>query len=225
MAGRFTVMDCCNKFFPLRLSKIASIIVFLAALVFFTIPAYAADTTPPTGTVTINNNAQYTNSTSVILNLFAQDNKGGSGLYQMKFSTDNLTWSMPEAYATTRAWTLASGNGTKTVYVKFSDKASNWSAAYSDSIILDTTPPTGLIKINNDAAYVNKTAVTLNLSAVDAVSGMSQMRFSNNNVTWSNVIIDCHNTLGQIGLTVYGTGFTGSGIRVVRCPGGAFLFC
>ena len=47
---------------------------------------------------------------------------------------------------------------------------------------------------------------------------------TDNNVTWSNVIIDCHNTLGQIGLTVYGTGFTGSGIRVVRCPGGAFLF-
>jgi hypothetical protein len=36
---------------------------------------------------------------------------------------------------------LTSGDGVKTVYVKFKDAAGNWSTAYSASIILDTTPP------------------------------------------------------------------------------------
>ncbi len=100
-----------------------------------------SDTTPPSGTIKINNDAPYTRTTSVTLNLSATDT-GGSGLYQMRFSNDNITWSTPEAYATTKNWTLTSGNGTRTVYAKFSDKAGNWSNAVSDTIILDTTKPT-----------------------------------------------------------------------------------
>jgi hypothetical protein len=95
---------------------------------------------PPTGTIKINNDAQYTNSTTVTLNLSASDNAGGSGLSQMQFSNDNSNWSTPETYSTTKTWLLISGDGTKTVYVKFSDKAGNWSEAFSDTIILDTPP-------------------------------------------------------------------------------------
>jgi hypothetical protein len=98
------------------------------------------DKTPPTGTILINNNATYTNTTSVTLNLSAQDTL--SGLNQMQFSNNGTTWSTAEAYATKKAWVLTTGDGKKTVYVKFSDKAGNWSQAYSDNIILDTTKPT-----------------------------------------------------------------------------------
>ncbi|MCX7004207.1 MAG: hypothetical protein NTV22_13180 [bacterium] len=48
-----------------------------------------------------------------------------------------------ESYATSKAWTLAAGDGIRTVYVKFRDALLNESAAVSDSIILDTTPPSG----------------------------------------------------------------------------------
>ena len=99
------------------------------------------DETPPTGSIKINNGAQYTNSTSVTLNLSAQDNSGGVGLDKMQFSNDNTNWSTPEPYATTKTWTLTQGDGTKTVYVRFSDKVGNWSGAYSSTIILDTQPP------------------------------------------------------------------------------------
>ncbi len=103
----------------------------------------ATDITAPTGTIIINNGAQYTDSTTVTLNLSAQDNPGGSGLSQMKFSNDNTNWSTPELYATTKTWNLTSGDGQKTVYVQFSDQAGNWSNSFSDpdGIILDTLRP------------------------------------------------------------------------------------
>ncbi|MDP2923520.1 MAG: hypothetical protein Q8O30_07390, partial [Candidatus Omnitrophota bacterium] len=142
------------------------------------------DTIPPTGTVTINNNADYTNTPSVDLALSAQDNAGGSGLSEMQFSNDNSTWSAPESYSTTKTWTIDSIEGLKTVYVKYKDVAGNWSEAFSDTITLDATPPTGTVNINNDTQYTNSTSVTLNLSASDSGSGLNQMQFSNDEATW-----------------------------------------
>ena len=100
---------------------------------------YTIDTTPPTGTITINSGAASTNSTNVTLTLSCSDAQGCS---QMQFSNDNVTYSSSETYATTRAWSLAAGDGTKTVYVKFKDTAGNWSTAFSNTILLDATAPT-----------------------------------------------------------------------------------
>jgi PKD repeat protein len=52
-------------------------------------------------------------------------------------------------------------------------------------IKLDKSAPTGSIQMNGGAAYTNTTTVNLSLSATDAISGISQMRFSNDNNTWS----------------------------------------
>jgi len=60
----------------------------------------------------------------------------------MRFSNDNITWSTAANYATTRSnWSLTSGNGTKTVYARYRDRAGNWSAVSSDAIIYDSTAP------------------------------------------------------------------------------------
>ena len=141
------------------------------------------DTVAPTGSVTINGGAAFANSPAVTLALSASD--AGSGVAQMRFSNDNATWSPWENYAATKAWSLMVGDGQKTVYVQFRDGAMNGSSSYSDTIRLDATPPTGNIVVNGGAAVTNSTSVTLSLSASDAGSGVTQMRFSNNNVTWS----------------------------------------
>ncbi len=60
----------------------------------------------------------------------------------MQFSNDTIDWSNPETYTPSKAWTLLSGAGTKTVYARFRDSLNNWSSASTDSIILDTTAPT-----------------------------------------------------------------------------------
>jgi hypothetical protein len=141
------------------------------------------ETTPPTGTILINNGAEYTDSTSVTLTLSASDS---SGVSKMKFSNDGVSWSGEENYATSKSWALTTGDGLKTVYVQYKDNAGNSSAFISDTIILETTPPTGTILINSGAGYTNSTSVTLNLSASDAGSGINKMQFSNDGVSWSS---------------------------------------
>ena len=142
-----------------------------------------ADSTPPTGEVTVNNGDPYTTSNTVTLNLSAAD--PGSGVSQMRFSNDGTTWSDWEPYGTSKTWNLAPGTGSKTVYVQFKDNAGNISTSYTDLIVLDTDPPIGSIVINGGAAYTTNLNVTLTLSATDTGSGVSQMRFSNDEISWS----------------------------------------
>ncbi len=248
------------------------------------------DTSEPYGTVTINSGASSTASLNVNLSLWAGD--AGSGVSQMQFSNDSVNWSAPETYAVSKNWTLASGEGTKTVYARFSDNAGNWiagnyphdtilfeipdttpptaptfnssdpsvntwtndntvtvswnagtdsksgvagyswifdtnPAANPDNTVetaatqvtgsplsdgsahyfhvrtvdnagnasstlhvgpfqIDTSPPLGMININNGAASTLTRNVNLSLSAADTGSGMSQMRFSNDNLNWSS---------------------------------------
>ncbi|HNV86833.1 MAG TPA: Ig-like domain repeat protein, partial [Candidatus Omnitrophota bacterium] len=141
------------------------------------------DTLKPTGSININSGAAYAVSPSVTLNLSGTD--AGSGMNTMSFSTDGKTWTAPAAYSATKSFTLPSGDGKKTVYVKYFDKAGNASAVYSKSIILDTAKPTGSININSGAAYAVSPSVTLNLSGTDAGSGMNTMSFSTDGKTWT----------------------------------------
>jgi len=112
----------------------------------------SGDTTPPTGSITINGGAAATNSVSVTLTLSATDNSGT--VSQMQCSNDGVTYSVPEPYATSKTWTLAGGDGTKTVSVKFSDAAANWSSPAGDTITLDTTPPQVVITSPIDGAVI-----------------------------------------------------------------------
>ncbi len=146
----------------------------------------ATDTTPPTGTIVINNNRSATNTRSVTLSLTWSDGAGGSGVSRMRFSDNGSTWTAWEPLAAARAYTLPGGDGYKTVRVQYLDKANNRSATYSDYIRLDTTPPTGTIIINSGAMTTMTRSVTLGLTWADgAGTGVTQMRFSDNGSTWT----------------------------------------
>jgi hypothetical protein len=99
---------------------------------------FKIDTTAPTGTsISVNGGATYTTSTGVTLTLAATDAS------QMRFKNGSGgTWSTYEAYATSKAWTLGSVEGTRTVYVQFKDAAGNVTGgSTNDTIILDTIAP------------------------------------------------------------------------------------
>ena len=98
------------------------------------------DNQAPSGTVSINSGASTTNSPTVTLALSASD--ALSPVTQMRFSNTGSSYSAAESYATTKTWTLTTGDGTKTVYVQFKDAPGNWSAAATDTIVLDATAPT-----------------------------------------------------------------------------------
>ncbi len=94
------------------------------------------DTTPPTGTTTIDLGAGFTNSTNIFLTLFCNDE---NGCLEMQFSNDGITYSAAESFASTKLWTLSPGIGTKTVYVKYRDAAGVWSDPFTDTIAACTS--------------------------------------------------------------------------------------
>ncbi len=99
----------------------------------------SSDATPPTGSITINNNAVYTTSTDITLSLSSSSTRGIS---QMCLS-NTTTCSLWEPYTTSKSWTLTTGDGMRFVYAWFKDSAGTSNTTpYFASITLDTTPPT-----------------------------------------------------------------------------------
>lgn len=86
--------------------------------------------------VAINGGASGITGTGVTLSLGCSL---GDGCAQMQFSNDDLIWSAPEPFATTKSWMVPSEDGLKTVYVKFLDPAGNPGNTYFSSTILTGT--------------------------------------------------------------------------------------
>lgn len=143
------------------------------------------DSSSPTNvSITINNNSKYTTSEIVELNLTAVDSL--SGISDMSFNIEGKNWSDWESFTISKLITLPAGDDEKIIYFSVRDKAKNI-AIKSDSIILDTTPPHSLyIMINNGAKETDSESVTLNLRALDSLSGVCQMSFSSDGFLWSS---------------------------------------
>lgn len=93
------------------------------------------DTEPPKGTVKINNGAaKVKQGQDVELSLTTDDGKGSGVTKMMISNTPKFTDADWELFAPTVTWTLNPGTGTRTVYVKFRDKAKNESATVRDRI-------------------------------------------------------------------------------------------
>jgi len=130
---------------------------------------------PTEGSISINAGATNTSSRTVTLTISATDSD--SGINQMIISEDSsfsgASW---ETYATTKSFSLSSGDGTKTVYIKFTDNNGNESASTSDSIVLDTVAPTS-IELNDpgDTSYSNDNRPTFKWKATsDSTAGLSK---------------------------------------------------
>ncbi len=93
------------------------------------------DTTPPTGSILINNGAATTKSKNVSLGLTWSDGTG-SGVARMRFSIDGAHWTAWEILKTPRAYTLPPALGYYTVRAQFLDGGNNYSSVYSDYIKL-----------------------------------------------------------------------------------------
>jgi parallel beta-helix repeat protein len=109
--------------------------------------AVKLDTEPPTGSLTINDGADSTTSTTVTLRITANDPL--SGVAEMRFSNDGRTWSDWEGFQSTRSWDLtrfggSSSFGLKTVYAQLRDRAGNVSQTFSATIRF-TLPFTGTL--------------------------------------------------------------------------------
>lgn len=150
------------------------------------------DKTSPVATISINNNSPYTNVQDVVLSLSnLSDGINGSGVSEVCFSNDNVTysgWEPCTGTTMTKDWALTSGDGAKTVYMKLKDILGNETPNENPiqaTITLDTTPPTGSFTINNGSSLTTSQLVTLTLTAEDALSGVAWMQFSNDGIHFS----------------------------------------
>jgi hypothetical protein len=136
----------------------------------------------------------YTNTRSIVLGMELKE--AISNLVRIAFSDDGITWSAweeidltitrSEEYVITRDYTLPPVDGAKIVYCKVQDSAGNTENFIFDNIILDTISPEELsVQINDDTEYTNSEDVTLDLNAIDKLSGLNGMSFSFDGITWT----------------------------------------
>jgi hypothetical protein len=129
------------------------------------------DSNPPEGSVRINDIAAKTSSADVSVKVLGRDDV--SGVTHVRLSNDGTTWTATRTYtgsgsaAMSTAWNLTdaayggtSTDGTKTVYVQFRDATGKWSAAETDTIVLDrggstggTTPYSKAVMADGPAGY------------------------------------------------------------------------
>ncbi len=142
----------------------------------------------PDGTISIASGAAYTTQTQVTLILGAP---GATVTTQMQFSDDGTTWSTPEDYETSRIYTLPSGDGTKTVFVRFIDGGDPGTAT-SDTIVLDTTPPgaPGTLSATSTTSGADKTVVltwSAPFPAAPDLAGYQVWKRKTTATTWAQV--------------------------------------
>ncbi len=127
---------------------------------------WTVDTVAPGGTVMINSGATYAKSTTANLSLSATDPSPGSGVASMRFSQEGQFWSDWEPFAISKPWTLAGGDGTKTVHVQYRDNAGNVSATARAAIELDTAAPkvTSVTPANNATGVKRNANLTATFS-------------------------------------------------------------
>jgi hypothetical protein len=113
----------------------------------------------------------------VDLRLNGIDDNSGISAMQLSEQSDfaGASW---EPYTALRPWQPASGDGAKTVYVRFRDSAGNISAPTSAPFILDTQPPLGGIAIDRRVIGPDTITTTVYLGAQDALVGVADMRVS-----------------------------------------------
>lgn len=118
------------------------------------------------------------NTTETELYLSASDDSSGLSAIQISRSSDfsDATWQPFTAIVPV----TFTGDGTHTVYVRTRDEAGNVSADFSDSVIVDTTPPalppTSTLQVVEEV--VGTGALTLTLAVDNAPSDLEQVRVS-----------------------------------------------
>lgn len=147
---------------------------------------------PINNSVLINNNSKYTISRNVTLSL------SSLGATEMCISNTSSCSSW-ETYNKSKTYTLSTGDGNKTVYVFYKDDVGNITSSVSDSIILDTTPPTAPTNMSyvfgdwspyTDGAWTNKSVYAASSqssygpSGSTDANGIAKYQISVDNKNW-----------------------------------------
>ncbi len=107
--------------------------------------SFSVDTTPPKGSVVINNGAAYTNVIYALLHIEASDNYSGVEYMRIGNSLSLCRAGEWQNFQEDVEWKLPPVSGEHTVFIQFKDLAGNISSVYTDSITLDIIAPDTVI--------------------------------------------------------------------------------
>jgi hypothetical protein len=128
----------------------------------------------------LNEGMSWTNSTMVMVNSTDVDAAAGcSGLETMAAWETGLTQTTWISYSPALYFQLdAQGPVTRTVYVTYRDRAGN-EGTYSDSIVLDTTPPTGTAPLVNNGEPTAQWIVPVSELVATDTAGIANVWLAN----------------------------------------------
>lgn len=139
------------------------------------------DTTPPTASIVIDDDATYTTDLEVIVRIGSHDN---FGVALMRFSQDGVNWGDWMPIGETHDITLEVGDGERRVHLQVIDRGGLISEGEaSDTIILDTTPPKGTIAVQAKDGYSNYSDVIVYITGEDA-NGVTSMCLGDDGMIW-----------------------------------------
>lgn len=139
---------------------------------------FTEDTADPSGSVSINDGAAYTEKRNVTLSINFSDN---IEVRDCAYNNDGLAWAGWENCTDSKQWILLGEDGTREVFLRIRDLAGNV-INVSDTIILDRTKP-GIVIKDNDT-YTNTTQVNLTMD-FDKMSGSPvECYFRNDSSSW-----------------------------------------
>ena len=116
---------------------------------------FAFDDVAPSGTISINGGAASTTDPNVTVTISITD---ASPVVTQNFSFNNTSWLPPlnASLSATKDLALPAGDGTKTVYARFTDESGN-TRTVSDTIYLGTPPPVVLAPVYRFYNFTNNT--------------------------------------------------------------------
>jgi hypothetical protein len=161
------------------------------------------DTVLPVFTFAIENGSAYTRSYDVELEINATDNNVVAD--DMISSNGQFPGAAWEPWAPLRRWTLTSGEGPASLYVKVRDAADNEAKAQAASITVDTVAP--LCVVSSLQATTTTASFTVGWNGNDATSGITgyDVQYREGNGSWTDWQVLVANTTavftGQDGLT------------------------
>ncbi|MFC2123874.1 hypothetical protein ACFLU5_03600 [Bacteroidota bacterium] len=125
---------------------------------------------PTNGSIIINNNVKYVPAGARKVSLVFSAEGASEMIVSENADFSNAKW---ENFVPKKVYEVSENEGSKTIYVKYKDKAGNETPLYSGAVALDTSPPIGkTLFINDDNPYTNspEKAVMIHLEADEAVS-------------------------------------------------------
>ncbi len=138
------------------------------------------DTTPPITMIGLSGDSGFEGwyVSDVTVNLSAADDL--SGVAQIAYSFDGSTW-----YNYTGPFNITA-EGVTTLYYNSTDNAGNVEETKTELIMIDKTSPETSVSLSGDLGpagwYLSE--VTVNLTAVDSVSGVAKTEYSYNGTVW-----------------------------------------